>query len=106
MYIYGRDRYYRPTFIVDAVSIQNFNRQEQKQILGSEFNEAFYYLYNYIKKVMLLPGQIDYCNLIVNLGKQSVTEMPRELITAFAKLSQENIMFFMAKSFYLNLSWG
>jgi len=55
---------------------------------------------------MFLPGHVDYCNLIVNLGSMSVLEMPREAIMTFSAILQENMNFFMAKSFYLNLSFA
>jgi hypothetical protein len=55
---------------------------------------------------MFLPGQVDHCNLIVNLGNMGVFEMPSETILAFSAVLQENMHFMMAKSFYLNLSWA
>ena len=59
-----------------------------------------------MKRVMFLPGHVDHCNLIVNLGNLSVFEMPKETILSFSSVLQDNMHFMMAKSFYLNLSWA
>ena len=106
IYLFGRDRYFRPTFVVDGKNIQSLSRQNPELVNGANLCQAFVFLHTYLKQVMFLPGQIDYCNLIVNLGNMSVMEMQRETILTFSAVLQENVNFFMAKSFYLNLSWA
>lgn len=58
-YIHGRDRYYRPAVIInmDRVVRQMAINPELEQ--GENFTNAFLFLYNYILKVMLLPGHIE-----------------------------------------------
>jgi CRAL/TRIO domain len=106
IYIFGRDRHYRPTFVVDGFNMVELAKKEEGVVNGGNLCQAFCFLFNYMKRVMFLPGQVDHCNLIVNLGNMSVFEMPRKTILAFSSVLQDNMHFMMAKSFYLNLSWA
>ena len=84
IYIFGRDKYFRPTFIVDGRNMVEFDRKEPNILNGANLCQAFCFLFNYMKEVMFLPGQVDHCNLIVNLGNMSVFEMPKETIYTFS----------------------
>ena len=56
IYIFGRDKYYRPTFVVDGRNMVEFDRREPDVLNGANLCQAFCYLFNYMKRVMFLPG--------------------------------------------------
>lgn len=106
IYVFGRDKYYRPIVIMDAERIYRLSKIDKSVVTAENFTESWLFLYNYITKVMHLPGQADMWMNICNLGNLGLTSIPRNTIMAFADVCQQNMMFFLSKSFYLNVSWA
>lgn len=59
-----------------------------------------------MQRVMFLPGQVDHWNTITDMGFQSMWSLPRQQVQAIAQVSQDNMLYMLFKSFYLNTSWG
>jgi hypothetical protein len=104
-YIHGREKNYRPIVIIDAPKLTEMLIADKNSVTPEVCIELWGFLCTYIRKVMFLPGQADQCLNIVNLGNMGLTDIPRSLILTFFDVLQRNMMYFMAKSFYLNLSW-
>ena len=104
-YIYGRDKFYRPCVIIDAAVLNKLN-SEPGIVTAENFNALWIFLYVYMRKVMFLDGQVDMWMTLVNFGNLGVSSLPRKPILAFADVCQSNMMYFMAKSYYVNVSWG
>lgn len=96
MYIFGRDKYFRPNLIIDAVQMVNVKKKDANAITTETFTEMFIFLFQYIDNIMFLPGHVDMWVNVVNLGNMGMFEIPRDLIMAFGNVCQENLMYFMA----------
>ena len=55
-YLFGRDKFYRPCFVMDGLLISRLVKSDPEIINPEVFNQMFYFIYQYIKKVILLPG--------------------------------------------------
>ena len=104
-YILGRDKYFRPCLIMDAIVINRLEKEQPGTVDEQTFIDLFLFLYIYIRDVMFLPGHINYWINIVHFGHLGATELPRKPILAFAGVCQENLMFMLAKSFYVQTGW-
>lgn len=58
-YIFGRDRYFRPCLIMDAVVLARLNKEDPDCVESANFTALFIFLYQYLKQVMFLPGFCD-----------------------------------------------
>lgn len=58
-YIHGRDKFYRPAVIINMDNVVRQMALNPEIEQGENFTNAFLFLYNYILKVMLLPGHIE-----------------------------------------------
>ena len=105
-YIHGRDKFYRPTFVMDANLMAKLTKTNPEIITVEVFQEMFAFLFMYVKNVMMLPGQIEQWVCLCDLGNLSMASLPRKQIMAFGQVCQANLMFFMFKSVYVNVSWG
>lgn len=105
-YIFGRDRFFRPCLVMDAEVMARLTKEDPECVESANFTALFIFLYQYLKNVMFLPGFADQWITIINLGKLGATSIPRKQVLAFADVCQANLMYFLHKSFYLNLSWG
>ena len=55
-YLFGRDKFYRPAFVMDAQVLARVAKSDPECITAEVFGEMFSFLYVYIKKTILLPG--------------------------------------------------
>ena len=55
-YLHGRDKWYRPCFVMDGQIMATIAKREPDMISSEVFSEMFTFLYTYIKKCILLPG--------------------------------------------------
>lgn len=106
MYIHGRDKCYRPILIMDATVLVDLIKKDKDAVSGDVFVELFLFLVHYMRTCMFLPGQVDYWTCIISFANLGITSIPRKPIMAFLECCQQNIMFFINKQFYLNVSWG
>ena len=105
-YLFGRDKWYRPAFVMDGQVMARIAKQEPDMISAAVFAEMFTFLYAYIKKCILLPGQQEQWITICDLNNMSATSLPRKQILAFGNLCQSNLMYFLFRSFYTHVGWG
>ena len=55
-YIHGRDKNYRPAFIMDANLMAKLNKEQPEILTVDVFQDLFCFLYVYLRQCMLLPG--------------------------------------------------
>ena len=55
-YLHGRDKWFRPCFVMDGRIMAQMAKQEPEMITADVFNEMFLFLFMYVKRVLLLPG--------------------------------------------------
>ena len=91
---------------MDANLMAKLTKEQPEVITVPNFQEMFSFLYAYVKQAMLMPGQAEQWVVICDLGNLAMTSLPRKQITAFGQICQANLMFFMFKSIYVNVSWG
>lgn len=66
----------------------------------------FIFLFVYVKKVLLLPGQVEQWVTICDLNNMGATSLPRKQLLAFGTLCQSNLMYFLFRSVYTSVGWG
>ena len=76
-YLHGRDKWYRPCFVMDGQIIARMAKKEPECVTSDVFNDMFVFLFAYLKKVILLPGQVEQWVTICDLGNMSMTSIPR-----------------------------
>ena len=81
-------------------------KTEPDLISAEAFNDMFTFMWVYVKKVILLPGQVEQWITICDLNNMSMTALPRKQILAFGSLCQANLMYFLFRSFYTHVGWG
>jgi len=101
MYIFGRDKYFRPTFVVDGGAISRCQREDPNTISVQSFTEMLTYMTLYVRKCMFLKGHIEQWVTIMDLNSLSMFKLPREVLLTMVKVCQENLMFVLFKSFYV-----
>ena len=77
-YIGGRDKWLRPTFIMDAEVMVRLNKSDPDTMSPENFVEAFLFMFEYCKKVMLLPGHVEQWITIADFGNIAMTRLPKE----------------------------
>lgn len=82
-YLFGRDKLYRPCFVLDGGVINRINKENPEAITAEIFTELFMFLYSYVKNCMLLPGHVDQWVTIFNLNNLSLPSLPRKQFHAF-----------------------
>lgn len=55
-YMHGRDKFYRPTFVIDGQIMADVANTRPELITPEIFNEMFAFMFTYCKKVLFLPG--------------------------------------------------
>lgn len=103
IYIHGRDKFMRPAVIIniDRTIKQIAIKPELNE--GENFTAAFLFLYNYMQKVMLLPGHIEQFVTIFDMGQRGITELPRDSIVKFVRLATDNMIYVTARNHYINM---
>jgi hypothetical protein len=105
-YIGGRDKFYRPIIIMDGGVIASLVKEDKALFETEAMGEVWFYLYNYVRKVMFVPGMVDTWLFLCDLDGLSMTKLPRKQLMEFGQMAQGNLMYFMHKSIYVNVSWG
>ena len=105
-YVFGRDKFFRPCFVMDAAVMARLAKDDPEMVSPEVFNAMFVFLFAYLKKVMLLPGQIEQWVTICDLNGMSATSLPRKQLLAFGNLCQANLMYYLFRSFYTHVGWG
>jgi hypothetical protein len=77
-YIAGRDKFFRPTVVIDGGILAKINKDDPTALEGDLFKEIWFFLYSYMRNVMFIPGQVDTWLLIVDLNNLSLGKLPRK----------------------------
>ena len=83
IYIYGRDCRYRPIVVCHTKEFE----KDYKTFQTEEILQGCYFLCQYMINQMLLPGQFETWNMIVNLTDSSILRLPEpvaKMIPAFS----------------------
>ena len=107
LYSHGRDNRFRPILVIRAC----IYKDTAAKYLHDEFERAIVYFMEYTINNLLIPGQVENWNTIVDLDGVSVVGMPadfKKLITTI----QSNyrcrlfVMYILNLSFFLRTIWG
>ena len=99
-YCYGRDHEFRPILIVQPYIYQT----KLKNHSPDDLMRASIFLCEYVKNNLLIPGQIENWNMIVNLKGTSVTSIPAPIRKVISCLS-DNFIARLYKSYVLGLNF-
>jgi len=77
MYIFGRDKYYRPTIVLDFARIIDLGSTDPSVVSTEAMQASFIFLWKYMKKCMFLEGHTDQWNTITNMAQASMWALPR-----------------------------
>ena len=64
------------------------------------------FTFDYIVKVLLLPGQIETCPVIADVNGLGIASLPRETIISLGKFVQYNIMYHLSNAYFVQVSLG
>ena len=100
IYVYGRDNRYRPIIVCQAKVFQKYHKEYKFE----ELLEATSFLCQFVINNMMIPGQYETWNMIVNLKGVSVISLPdslKKLIPALSNyfLCRLNKTFIMGLNF-------
>ena len=98
-YCYGRDHEFRPILIVQPYIYQ----KNIDKFSNNDLMRASVFLCEYVKNNLLIPGQVENWNMIVNLRGTSVISIPDPIKKVISCLS-DNFIAKLYKSYVLNLS--
>ena len=62
--------------------------------------------YNYLMKVLLLPGQIETYPVIMDFNGLGIASLPRETIISLGKFVNYNIMYHLSNAYVVHVSFG
>jgi hypothetical protein len=83
IYVYGRDNRYRPIIVCQCKSFQKYYKNYQTE----ELLQASSFLCQFIINNMLIPGQYETWNMIINVSGVSIISLPDPLKKLIPKLS-------------------
>ena len=76
MYIFGRDKYFRPAFVFDGFRFVEYIEKYPGLVTPENIVRAFVFLWNYLKEVMFLDGHVDYFNYIAYMNNFQLHHSP------------------------------
>ena len=59
IYIFGRDKFFRPTFIIDGAALARCQREDPNTVTVETFSVILTFMVRYMREVMFLKGHID-----------------------------------------------
>ena len=98
-YCFGRDHEFRPNLIVQPYIYQDKLRNHS----GEDLLRACIFLCEYVKNNLLIPGQIENWNMIVNLKGTNILTVPDPIKKVITCLS-DNFLAKLYKTYIFNLS--
>ena len=99
-YCYGRDHEYRPIIICQPYILE----KRIKEFLPEDLLRASIFLCEFIKNNMLIPGQVENWNMIVNLKDTNVLTIPNPIKKVITSLSN-NFIAKLYKCYIINMSF-
>ena len=98
-YVCGRDSRFRP------IIVQNFNKYKKYtgKYTDQEYEEAIIYFMQYVVKNLLIPGQIENWNVIVDKGDYNIFSIPTGIMN-IARMLQNNYRSRLYKGFVFGFS--
>ena len=100
VYIYGRDNRFRPIIIVQCKVFQKFYKNYKTE----EILQAVYFLCQFLCNNMIIPGQFESWNMIINLKDVSVISLPEPIKKMIPALS-DYFLSRLYKNFIIGLNF-
>jgi len=105
-YVHGRDNHFRPIIIVRAKTFLKIKDVYE----FDDIVKAIIYFIEYIITYMLIPGQVENWNIIIDLNDVSIFSIPDSLMKIFKILQANyrarlNSMFILGMTGFLNALW-
>jgi hypothetical protein len=72
VYIFGRDKYFRPTIVLDFDSVNKMMLTNPDLVRLEHVQNTLVFLWNYIRKVMFLDGHVEQWITIFNFSQLGV----------------------------------
>ena len=91
---------------MDGARMASIAKSQPDLITAEAFDEMFKFQFAYVRKTMFIPGQVEQWITICDLNNMSLTSLPRKQIIGFGNICQQNLMFFLFRSFYTHAGWG
>jgi len=107
IYVHGRDNRYRPNVWLNPdVYIKLL-----KNYSTSDWINSLNYLFGYLVTHSLIPGQVENWNLIADISKTSVLQIPADLKIIFSNLGTNfkyrlNVLYIIKVPFLLRMLWN
>ena len=101
IYIHGRDSCYRPLVVVNLAKFLDLNFE----LSFDSIKSSIIYLNNYIISNLLIPGQVETWNIILNLNKVSLLSIPTK-IKELISIMQSNYKIRINKIFVFKLTFS
>ena len=79
-YIHGRDKYFRPTFIIDGAILTRLQKEDPNTVSVETFNVILTFLIRYMREVMFLKGHVDQWVTIMDMNGASMLSLPRKVL--------------------------
>lgn len=71
---------------MDGRVMADVAKNSPELITADMFNSMFQFMFQYLKRVMLIPGHVEQWVSVCDLGNMSMTALPRKQILAFGNL--------------------
>ena len=97
--MFGRDKFYRPTFVQDYGRVAELAVSSPELLTNDNCLETFMFIYEYIKNVCSLPGQLETWPVILDLRGLGIASLPREQMLSLGGFIQYNIMYHLDRSY-------
>ena len=75
---------------MDLEIMARLNQTDPDLMTTEVFLELFMFFWEYISRVMYLPGQVVQWNNIANMGNLSLKAIPRNLVIGFGLFCQDH----------------
>jgi hypothetical protein len=105
-YMYGRDSRFRPLLIIDC----NAYLDNVRNFQFHEWEQAMIYFLNYCIKHLLIPGQVETWNIICDVGRINILNVPEDLRKFMINLQEYfkcrmHMLYLVGLSGFVNLIW-
>lgn len=97
-YVYGKDYKFRPNIYVSGKVIEALLSKGSSQI-QEDIKKSVIYFIDYVISNLLIPGQVENCNIIVNLTKTRQFKM-NPFVSSLIKSLQSNYKYYV-NCFYI-----
>jgi len=99
LYIYGRDRQFRPLMILDLAKVDFDNMKEE------DFNAAVTILMDIMREYCYIPGKIERTTVLIDLRNVSMTSVPMGAMKGFITIANACFPCTMHKTYLIGMTF-